>query len=208
MSKKYVLSLCDYSGTWSEPYREAGFTVIQVDLKLGSDTILFPSLISSESRYSRDFLDIAPYIGDTWAVLAAPVCTVFSGSGAKHKRSDKDIIQGLSLVDACYRIATVTKADVFALENPVGKLRKWIGEPLLRFQPYDYAGYADNPRSEQYSKRTCLWGWFDPRLPTAPLENIDGSKLWAQYGGKSDRTKELRSMTPQGFARAFYAANH
>ena len=30
-----------------------------------------------------------------------------------------------------------------------------------------------------------------------------GQKL----GGKSERTKELRSMTPMGFARAFCAAN-
>ena len=29
-----------------------------------------------------------------------------------------------------------------------------------------------------------------------------------KYGGKSERTKELRSETPMGFAYAFYEANH
>jgi hypothetical protein len=28
-----------------------------------------------------------------------------------------------------------------------------------------------------------------------------------QLGGKSERTKKLRSVTPQGFAKAFFEAN-
>jgi hypothetical protein len=203
-----VISLCDYSGAWSEPYREAGYNVIQVDLKLGTDAILFPSAMSDSPRLPRQFADIGEYIGKVYAVLAAPVCTVFSGSGAKHPRSDDDIRAGLALVDACYRIATVTRAEVFALEQPVGKTRKWIGEPVLRFNPNDYAGLADNPRSEQYTKRTCLYGWFNTELTTDyALPAVDGSKLWRDYGGKSERTKELRSITPQGFSRAFWRAN-
>ncbi len=205
--KRYVISLCDYSGVWSKPYVDAGYEVLQVDLKLGKDAILFPSPMSATPRLSSQFEDISKYIDNTHAVLAAPVCTVFSGSGAKHPRSDTDISQGLALVDACYRIASVTNTDIFALENPVGKLRKWIGEPILRFQPHDYAGHADDPRSEQYTKRTCLFGWFNTNLPQDSLPPVDGSKLWRNYGGKSERTKELRSITPQGFSRAFYLAN-
>jgi len=208
MPKRYVISLCDYSGVWSTPYRNAGYDVIQADLKLGGgDAILFPSAMSDDPRLSREFQDIAEYVDNTHAVLAAPVCTVFSGSGAKHLRTDAAIREGLALVDACYRIAPVTNTSVFALENPVGKLRKWISEPILRFQPHDYAGLADNPRSEAYTKRTCLWGWFNTSLPSAPVPPVDGSKLWRQYGGKSERTKTMRSITPQGFARAFYLAN-
>ena len=180
---------------------------MQVDNKLGKDATLFPSDMSEKPRLPRDFADISDYIGLTHAVLAAPVCTVFSGSGAKHPRSDDDIRQGLALVDACYRIATVTEATVFALENPVGKLRKWIGEPIYRFQPYQFAGYADNPQEEAYTKRTCLFGWFNTSLKESPVDPVDGSKLWRMYGGKSERTKEMRSITPQGFARAFFLAN-
>lgn len=28
-----ILSLCDYSGNWSDPYSQAGYEVEQVDLK-------------------------------------------------------------------------------------------------------------------------------------------------------------------------------
>jgi hypothetical protein len=97
---------------------------------------------------------------------------------------------------------------VFALENPVGKLPKWCGDPIMRFNPCDYAGYGGNPDSEAYTKRTCLYGHFNTDLPTAYREPILGSMLWRNYGGKSERTKEMRSMTPQGFSRAFFKANH
>lgn len=36
-NKKVILSLFDYSGSWSKPYRDAGYDVVQVDLKLGDD---------------------------------------------------------------------------------------------------------------------------------------------------------------------------
>ena len=32
---KTILSLFDYTGNWSEPYRQAGYNVIQQDLKHG-----------------------------------------------------------------------------------------------------------------------------------------------------------------------------
>ena len=206
-SLEYVISLCDYSGVWSQPYRDAGYKVLQVDLKLGSDVTIWPSELSDSPRLSSELPDIGQYRGNTHAVLAAPVCTVFAGAGAKHARSDAELRQGLSLVDASIRIAWALQAPVFALENPVGKLTKWLGEPLLRFQPWQYAGFADNPESEAYTKRTCLYGWFNPSLPESPREPVLGSKMWRDYGGKSERTKELRSMTPQGFARAFFKAN-
>ena len=34
-----------------------------------------------------------------------------------------------------------------------------------------------------------------------------GSWQWAKLGGKSERTKRLRSQTPRGFALAFAEAN-
>jgi len=202
-----VLSLCDYSGIWSQPYRDNGYKVVQIDLKLGSDVTIWPSVPSESPRLSRQYSDIRQYVGKVHAILAAPVCTVFSGAGAKHKRTDADIREGLALIDACYRIAYVTRPRIFALENPVGKLPKWCGDPLMRFNPCDYAQFADNPASEAYTKRTCLYGHFNTALPTGYIDPVLGSKMWSDYGGKSERTKEKRSMTPQGFSRAFYLAN-
>lgn len=196
---KLILSLCDFTGNWSRPYEEAGYEVIHVDLKKGGNAILWPSPVSAKPRLPSEFADIKKFIGKVHGILAAPVCTFFSGAGAKHPRTDAEILEGLSLVDACVRLDWVLKPKFFALENPVGKLTKWLGEPLLRFQPCDYG--------DPYTKRTCLYGRFNPDLERDPVDPVEGSKMWAKYGGKFERTKEARSETPPGFARKFFEAN-
>lgn len=76
------------------------------------------------------------------------------------------------------------------------------------------AGFADNPYTDTYSKFTQLWGTFNkqlPRWPLAPTIVRSGGKLgslhWAGRGGTRLSTKNARSKTPQGFARAFAKAN-
>lgn len=197
-----MISLCDFTGTWPLPYSEAGHQVIQVDLKMGGDARLWPThpVVFGGKRFSKDLESIEPYVGKVHAVLAAPVCTVFSNAGARHPRSDEELREALALVDACIRIALATEATVWALENPVGKLRKWLGPPQMSFQPCDYG--------DPYTKKTLLWGRFSDKLVQTKVKPTEGSKMWAKYGGKSERTKTARSVTPTGFARAFYNANY
>jgi hypothetical protein len=199
-----ILSLCDHSGVWSNPYREAGYTVIQVDKKLGEDALLWPSPMSDAPRLSSQLEDIRPYIGRVRGILAAPVCTYFSNAGAKHVRTDEQLREGLALVDACIRLAWVLKPTWWVLENPVGKLPKWLGNPAMYFHPCDYG--------DPYEKKTALYGNFNADLPTNRVEaegKRDGqpNEWYSKMGGKSDKTKEYRSMTPPGFAKAFFLAN-
>ena len=129
-----ILDLCGGTGSWSRPYKDAGYDV-RVITWPWSDLRLFPAARSSCPRLLREFGDIADY-PRVHGVLAAPVCTCFSGSGACWKRTDEDMLQALSVVDACLRIVHVVKPKWWALENPVGKLRKWIGEPVFSFNPF------------------------------------------------------------------------
>jgi len=189
-----ILSLCDFSGVWSAPYRAAGYTVLQVDLKLGGDARLFKKLCE-------------PVHG----ILCAPVCTEFSAAGARHwaakeAAGNQGLLDGLALVDACLRIVAVHKPKWWVLENPVGRLKDYIGHHRCTFNPNEYAGYLDDSELEAYTKRTCLWGDFViPKKKEVPP--VLGSKMWSSYGGKSERTKTLRSVTPRGFAAAFFGAN-
>jgi hypothetical protein len=73
-----------------------------------------------------------------------------------------------------------------------------LGKPWY-FQPWWYG--------DPYTKKTGLWGNFNKNLIRNEVEPTEGSKMWLNYGGKSERTKELRSETPVGFARAFFLAN-
>ena len=196
-SNKIILDLCGGTGSWSKPYKDAGYDV-RVITWPEDDCVLWPSKPYEGGRLPSQFKSIEEY-PEVYGVLAAPVCTCFSGSGACWPRTDSDMREALGLVSACIRIIWTLKPKFWAMENPVGKLRKWIGPPVFSFHPCDYG--------DPYKKKTLLWGEFNSNLVKNTVEPIIPSPLHQNYGGKSARTKEARSITPQGFAQAFFQAN-
>lgn len=221
MNGRTIVSLCDFSGNWAAPYRDAGFHVVLVDPKHadrpaeGFDT--FAGTV-------EEFLGVMRRdpIADVVGILAAPPCTHFTSSGAqywKEKDADGRTRDGLAIVDACLDVIDLLKPFMWCLENPVGRLPSLrpyrLGRPRLFFDPYEFAGWADDPDSEAYTKRTGLYGWFnadlrrDAREPQYIVSSTGSrfSPLHWLSGGKRDRA-ELRSITPTGFARAFFEANH
>ena len=181
------MSLCDHSGNWPNFYREAGYNVQLIDLKKGGDV------------RTLAYLDRPVY-----GILAAPPCTAFAGSGAQYwpkKDASGETLEALALVDACLRAVAIYKPAFWALENPVGRLRRYLGPPTLIFNPCDYG--------DAYTKKTCLWGEFNApaKNPVEPVRVCSQGSWVQKLGGKSERTKELRSTTPLGFAKAFFEAN-
>jgi hypothetical protein len=61
--------------------------------------------------------------------------------------------------------------------------------------------------NNRYTKKTCLWGKFNMPKKLMSLHPEATENPIISLGGKSERTKTLRSMTPAGFAKAFYEAN-
>lgn len=199
MNNKVILSLFDYSGRWSRPYKENGYDVYQVDIKLGLDILeLTPDDFPFEEVYG---------------ILAAPPCTDFAGSGAQYwgaKDSDGRTDSSLALVRKTLDFVDFYSPKFWVLENPVGRLPTLLprlGKPWY-FNPNEFAGYlsGEDADRECYTKRTGLWGEFNKpikkELPVSP-----GGSWIMKLGGKSERTKELRSMTPLGFSYAFYESN-
>lgn len=174
-----ILSLCDGSGSWSQPYVDGCYDVIRVDLNAGQDVRLLE-------------LPAKPIHG----VLAGPPCTMFANSGARWARTEAQMLEALSVVDACLRIIVATDPEWWVLENPTGKLSRYLGPPRMTFQPNQYG--------DDYTKRTCLWGKFTEPSRT-PVPATAGSKLHRLP--PSPERAAIRSITPAGFARAFYAAN-
>jgi len=178
---KLILSLCDLSGSWPKPYEDSKlYKVERIELKEGQDVRLlkFPSQVHG--------------------ILAAPPCTHFASSGARWwaGKGDAALLEGLSVVDACLRIILMTKPKWWALENPVGRLKDYLGPPVLIFDPCDFG--------DPYTKKTLLWGNFTApkKLRVSPIE---GSKMHLIPGGK--KQSERRSVTPAGFADAFFKVN-
>ncbi len=196
---KTILSLFDFSGRWSQPYRELGYEVFQVDIKLGIDIL---ELSPKDMPFDK-----------VHGILAAPPCTDFAGSGAQYwKAKDEDgrTEESLKLVDATLSLVRHYEPVFWALENPVGRLptlRPEIGRPWY-FNPNEFAGWLGEPDcyKEAYTKRTGLWGTFNKPTKLALPVSPEGNWIM-KLGGKSERTKELRSMTPLGFAYAFCASN-
>jgi len=119
----------------------------------------------------------------------------------------------------------------------IHKLNTWLGKVQFKFNPCDFAGYQIDKESMHYrwlimsigeskmsrcskvflqqviennlyNKQTWLWGKFNnPNRKYIPPVWKD-SPMHVLYGGKSERTKELRSVDPKGFCKAFYEANN
>ena len=176
---KTILSLFDYSGTWSAPYRKAGYNVIQADIKRGIDVFEVMEDV---------MLQVAEYPGSTvYGVLAAPPCTDFSASGALHWKEKetqpakyhsyrtrlefKNTTElSIYLVLATLEIIEQLKPKFYAIENPVGRMAKLIpeiGEPWY-FQPWEYG--------DPWTKKTGIWGKFNKPIKTPVLPVVHKCK--------------------------------
>lgn len=193
---KTILSLFDYSGNWSKPYRENGYNVIQIDIKHGMDILEF-----DYKKYKS-----------VYGILAAVPCTHYALSGAKwfkEKDADGRTEQSNRLVKKTMEIINYFNPVFWVIENPMSRIHKCnpeLGNPIFKFHPYEFAQHDDEPRNSQYLKTTWLWGKFNIPIKY-PLPPIDGQKYFRKFGGKSEKTKETRSTTPMGFSKAFYEAN-
>lgn len=192
---KTVLSLFDYTGEWSKPWLEAGYNVIHFDIQNGQDVMDF------SAEYFADTYNV----GDVHAILAACPCTDFANSGARWfegKDADGRTEASKELVFQTMRTIEYFRPAVWALENPSGRIKSLTNIPDARmtFEPHHFG--------ETYTKKTILYGNFNPDLPLANVDPIEGSKMHKKYGGKSLATKNARSATPEGFAYSFFMANN
>lgn len=173
LMRKLILDLCAGSGSWSKPYKENGYEVLRIDLPQDVRLLELPANVHG--------------------ILAAPPCRVFANSGNRWPRTKEEMLEGLSVVDACIRVILASKPEWWALENPIGKLHRFLGRPVLYFDPCDYG--------DPYTKRTCLWGNF--RIPEKKRVNPTKGSMMHTH----KRSTKHRSITPRGFANAFFKAN-
>lgn len=200
-SGKVVLSLFDKSGQWSDPWVEAGYQVYRFDIQ---DNPELGDVSKFDVEFFKEFF--GDFQGaDVYAIIAACPCTDFANSGAKHfaaKDLDGRTAISIELVHQTIRLVEYYRPSIWAVENPVGRIEKLAGLPpwRLSFNPCDLG--------DPYTKKTLIWGRFNADLPVAPVLPTEGSKMHTQYGGSSLATKNARSVTPEGFAYAFFLANN
>ena len=199
---KIILDLCGGTGSWSRPYKEAGYDVRVITLP------------------EYDVREYEPP-ADVYGVLAAPPCTEFSVLNCRAEKRERDFDAGMEIVKACLRVIKNCNPKWWAMENPRGYLRAYIGKPVLTFQPWQYG--------DPWTKNTDIWGNFNVPVPLySNWQDVPKLDIYARPGRKpsiafmhkSEWNKipqlsfhkpltdaEFRAMTPPGFAYAFYNAN-
>ena len=201
---KIILSIFDYTGQWCEPYRQAGYEVIQLDIQHGQ--CIFDNIVPGA-------IDLHHQGCKIHGLLAAVPCTEFANSGARWWASkvgmpahypgtnvafEDRLEEATFMVLATLFIVELLQPEWWVIENPRGRVRKLvpeIGSPGLVFQPWWYG--------DPYTKETFLYGHFNVELERNEVEPVNGSMAHRT----SSSNKKKRSATPQGFARAFFAAN-
>ncbi len=169
-----------------------------------------------------DFLN--SICNDPVFVFGFPPCTDVAVSGAAHFKRKASInprfqedARDLALIVQEYGESV---GATWAWENPVSVLSTLIGIPQFYFHPWEYGGYLPEddvhptypeyiaPR-DAYPKKTGIWMSRDFKIPPRkPVDCPEGySTQHKKLGGKSLKTKNIRSATPRGFARAVFEAN-
>lgn len=163
-------------------------------------------------------------IRDAVFVCGFPPCTDVAVSGSRHFErkfaEDPHYQTRAALVAEQCRIVGLMLNVPYMFENPVSVFSSIFGKPDYIFNPFEYGGYLPArdkhpmypefiaPR-DAYPKKTCLWvgnGFIMPEKK--PVKYDKGySKQYAKLGGKSQKTKNIRSATPRGFAMAVFQAN-
>jgi len=233
MSKGIVLSLYDFTGEALRPWADAGYTCYAFDIQHPKEGRVDHGICYQHADLQdQDTLNaIQSEFGDKPVVfgMAFPVCTDMAVSGAAHfkRKAEANPFFQADAVGHATAVARMFNgmAIPYFIENPVSVLATMWRKPDYSFHPYEYGGYipyseADHPRwpeyiapFDAYKKKTCLWtggGFVMPEKVAVDCEVYHGngySTAMMKLGGKSQRTKDIRSATPRGFATAVYQSN-
>jgi site-specific DNA-cytosine methylase len=202
MNMPTILHLCADTGSDSQPYREAGYSVILVGKEIGVENFTPPPNVHG--------------------IIANPVCLEFSTARSSGKARNPD--EGMKLVRECQRIIEQANPKWWVIENPAkGVLKQYLGSPRYEYEPWWYGS--------PWTKRTALWGnfsvpervynrWEDvPKIvglytrpgrekPSLAFMHKNHKRFIREFDCfEVDSDMEFRSLCSQKFAHAFFKAN-
>lgn len=202
---KIILHLCADIGSDSQPYADAGYTVIKIGKDIGVENFTPPP--------------------NVYGVIANPVCTEFSVAG-RGFNNHGDYEKGMFLVRHCQRIIALCNPVFHVIENPAtGRLKYFLGKPDYEYEPWWFGS--------PWTKRTALWGkfnvpkrmfhkWADvpkneklyvrPTRKKPSMAQFHKSAIYdipefSPFIGRVNDDMSMRSLCSQNFAKAFYQVN-
>lgn len=227
--KRVVWSLFDGSGIMGLPWAEVGCDVYCFNADSGNHgeytvKMKHPKIAYVDMWIDKDFKSNCEAVGipKPDIIFGFPDCTFFAHSGSQHERTEDELSYALANAKIVKELGE-SYGVPWMIENPVGKLSRpdMMGKPNFYFHPRDFGGHVSPsepvwhpkmPHCDNYTKKTCIWhgnGFREPEKYPVP-EGVEGVNFfwgWKFLGGKSAKTKQLRSLTPRGFARAVFQYN-
>lgn len=231
-----AIFLFDYTGIMAMPWADAGYLCYCFDgqHKPGVNKSSHENILNVGMWFSNDITGdiscedvdkIKLIVGEKCEfVFGFPECTDLAVSGAAHFQTKRDInpaFQDEAMV--LVRLVEIIGQEYgcpWALENPVSVISTMWRKPDYSFNPYEYGGYLPEddahptypgyikPR-DAYPKKTCIWAGGGFVMPDKRPVHVEPgySDQHKKLGGKSLKTKNIRSATPRGFAKAVFIAN-
>lgn len=151
-------------------------------------------------------------------------CTDLASSGARHfeakfRANPRFQLDAMDLFMVAPNLADEIGIP-YMCENPTGCIPSFYRKSDFMFNPYEYGGYLPqddvHPRwpryiapRDAYPKETRVWcgnGFIKPE-PKRVIVSPGYSDQYKLLGGKSLKTKRIRSETPRGYAIAVQQAN-
>ena len=214
----FLFNLTDHA---VKPWVDAGFSCLAVDIqhtaRLGQRDSEYWTTNVNVLKLREEFPGLKPAL-----VISYPPCTDMAVSGAAHfakKRLANPEFQNEAVELA--KVASTFDCP-YVIENPVSVLSTLWRKPDYTYHPWQYGGYIEledaihpeypehiAPR-DAYPKKTCLWvgnGFVMPE-PKPVEPEVGYSRQHLKLGGKSIKTKNIRSATPRGFSEAQLLANY
>jgi len=187
MKRPVILDVGGGTGAWSEPYRKALYDVRIID------PATWPFMTAAEAAEMG--------LESVHGILLAPPCTEFAGSGARWwaTKPPELLERAMEVVRDMLRLVELFHPQWWALENPVGRIARCVpelGRHRYSWHPHHYG--------DPEVKRTCMWGdHVEPKR--VPVPGPYNARVFRM--APSENRAALRSITPSGFARAFFEAN-
>lgn len=168
-----VISLCDYTGIFVQPWADAGYDCYIVDPQHSDfDTTNNITRVPLTLEAAEDIFGMLLADDDIAFVAGWPPCTDLAVSGASRFKGkfekDPDFQEkAMQVVMQCANFGEASKAPWF-LENPVSVISSLWRKPDHIFHPWEYGGYLPEddehpqypgyiPARDAYNKKTCYW---------------------------------------------------
>lgn len=215
-----ALFLFEHTGLAAMPFTAAGWETYAVDLLNEGNNSFVSHYIKTDILAEE--AQLADLACECMFVFGMPPCTDLTVAGARHfagkKRKNPQFQnEAVHLVRATERIGERAEIDWW-VENPIGVIPSFWRKYDYIISPHEYGGYLPEndkhplwpkyitPR-DAYTKQTCIW--VKPGIKLPPKKHVRPEHLGyavnrqtAFLGGKSQKTKTIRSASPRGFFTA------